>query len=193
MPGHSVNTPFFMPVFLAWASLAGCGARTELTTGDAGFDDSAAVPFDAGPGIPDASVADAFADVAPDVVISEFDGSLDEESDVWNRRIRCTDFTHPEDFYYALIRFTNPESGSLRLSVSVSWEATLDGYVHVYESPFTPGSGMGDCLGWSDDWVTARESRVSRLIVGPRQSVDIVVSSFAPEERGDYVVQVVTE
>ncbi|MEM7607215.1 MAG: DUF4215 domain-containing protein [Myxococcota bacterium] len=117
-----------------------------------------------------------------------FAGSIENTDSQWDRGSGCS-FGGDSDHFFDVQPFAWNGAAAADLTFTVAWTG-VDGYMHLYTNPFAAGTPDTGCLASSDDFGGTTGSRVSGFEVAAGATIDTVLSTFDPNETGDWTLTI---
>ncbi len=122
----------------------------------------------------------------------ELAGALTADDPLWDRAAANCAAGSGRQAHFDALRIVNASGIPRTITVTGRWGGGVDGFLHVFDAGFEPGSLEG-CLRGDDDFNGTGASQVAELPIGPAQEQVIVVSTFsAGRTMPDYTVEVQT-
>ena len=116
-------------------------------------------------------------------------GALTATSPTWGRLDAACSTASREPHPYVAHVLVNRSATARSLTVTASWAAGKDGFLHLMRAPGEPPEG---CLAGNDDYGSSAQSRVAGQVVLPGERLVLVASARAPREAlGAYSLEVV--
>ena len=123
-----------------------------------------------------------------------FESEISGDEPVWQRLDQECMADDVGDYFYEAVIVVNAAGVARTVQVDVAWSVGEDGYLHVFG--YVPGWDIGDaarCLAGNDDFGGVGGSRLADVVIGPRESRVVVVSTYGPDEVvGEYTLTVTT-